>query len=181
MAKELKTESIAEVISKAKSAHQLSTLFSAISQYSRPTSSQTPLFVVIKASIEVFLLFRFSMQLLCTVFLDSSNNEISEVVQTICIDIDDLSEFEVVDEINVFVKSFDFEGKQTRGRIECYYSCDFVMCREQMKLVLDFLPKLLNLCTSTSTIIDSEDSGNGQTLAAFRVRILSQRVMDRSM
>lgn len=50
-----------------------------------------------------------------------------------------------------------------------------------MKLVLDFLPKLLNLCTSTSTIIDSEDSGNGQTLAAFRVRILSQRVMNRSM
>ena len=85
------------------------------------------------------------MQLLCTVFLDSSNNEISEVVQTICIDIDDLSELEVVDEINVFVK---------------------------MKLVLDFLPKLLNLCTSTSTIIDSEDSGNGQTLAAFRVRTL---------
>ena len=41
------------------------------------------------------------------------------MVQTICIDIDDLSEFEVVDEINVFVKSFDFEGKQTRGRIEC--------------------------------------------------------------
>ena len=121
------------------------------------------------------------MQLLCTVFLDSSNNEISEVVQTICIDIDDLSEFEVVDEINVFVKSFDFEGKQTRGRIECLYSCDFAMCREQMKLVLDFLPKLLNLCTSTSTIIDSEDSGNGQTLAAFRVRILSQRVMNRSM
>ena len=75
--------------------------------------------MVIKASIEVFLLFRFFMQLLCTVFLDSSNNEISEVVQTICIDIDDLSEFEVVDEINVFVKSFDFEGKQTRGRIEC--------------------------------------------------------------
>ena len=75
--------------------------------------------MVIKSSIEVFQLFRFPIQLLCTVFLDSSNNEISEVVQTICIDIDDLSEFEVVDEINVFVKSFDFEGKQTRGRIEC--------------------------------------------------------------
>lgn len=55
------------------------------------------------------------------------------------------------------------------------------MSREQMKLVLDFLPKLLNLCTSTSTIIDSEDSASGQTLAAFRVRILSKQVMNRSM
>lgn len=172
MAKELTIESIVEVISKAKSAHQLSTLFSSISQYSHPTSCQSPLFVVIKASIEVILRFHFLMQLLCTVFLDSSNNEISEVVQTICIDIDDLSELEVVDEINVFVKCFDFEGKQTRGRSEYFRFPCFVMTREQMKLVLDFLPKLLNLCTSTSTIIDSEDSGNGQTLAAFRVRTL---------
>lgn len=73
---------------------------------------------MIKASIEVLLFFLFPIQLLCTVFLDSSNNEISEVVQTICIDIDDLSEYEVVDEINTFVQSFDFEGKKSRGRVE---------------------------------------------------------------
>ena len=76
---------------------------------------------MIKASIEVLLFFLIPIQLLCTVFLDSSNNEISEVVQTICIDIDDLSEYEVVDEINTFVQSFDFEGKKSRGRVECFH------------------------------------------------------------
>lgn len=65
------------------------------------------------------------MQLLCTVYLDSTSNEISEVVQTICIDIDDLSELEVVDEINVFINCFDFEGVRSRGRVECLCVASF--------------------------------------------------------
>lgn len=38
-----------------------------------------------------------------------------------------------------------------------------------MKLVLDLLPKLLTMCTSTTYIIDSEIDGGGMSLADYRV------------
>lgn len=41
--------------------------------------------------------------------------------------------------------------------------------RKQMQIVLDLLPKLLSLCTSTTIIIDSDIEGGGVSMSEFRV------------
>ena len=38
-----------------------------------------------------------------------------------------------------------------------------------MQIVLDLLPKLLSLCTSTTIIIDSDIEGGGVSMSEFRV------------
>ena len=38
-----------------------------------------------------------------------------------------------------------------------------------MQIVLDLLPKLLSLCTSTTIIIDSDIDGGGVSMSEFRV------------
>ena len=44
-----------------------------------------------------------------------------------------------------------------------------ITMREQTKLVLDLLPKLLTMCTSTTYIIDAEIDGGGMSPADYRV------------
>ena len=56
--------------------------------------------------------------MLCTVRFDAGNNEISELVQTVCIEIEDLSENDNAVVLNVFLQFFDFDGKKTAKRME---------------------------------------------------------------
>lgn len=56
--------------------------------------------------------------MLCIVNYNATNNEISELVQSVCIEIDDLTANEIAHVLNVFMKYFDFEGQKTAGRLE---------------------------------------------------------------
>ena len=56
--------------------------------------------------------------MLCTVYFDAGNNEISELVQTVCIEIEDLSENDNAVVLNVFLQYFDFDGKKTAQIME---------------------------------------------------------------
>ena len=56
--------------------------------------------------------------MLCTVNYNTTTNDISELVQSVCIEIDDLTGNEVAIVLNVFMQYFDFEGEKTRGRLE---------------------------------------------------------------
>lgn len=49
---------------------------------------------------------------------NATNDEVSELVQSVCIEIDDLTPNEIAHVLNVFIKSFDFEGLKTEGRLE---------------------------------------------------------------
>lgn len=49
---------------------------------------------------------------------NATNNEVSELVQSVCIEVDDLTTNEIAHVLNVFMKSFDFEGLKTEGRLE---------------------------------------------------------------
>lgn len=111
--------------------------------------------------------------MLCTVRFDAGNNEISELVQTVCIEIEDLSENDNAVVLNVFLQFFDFDGKKTAKRME-WVSWNGMSARDQMKLVLDILSKLLSMCTSTSFIISDEVEGGDVTQVEFRVRVVFQ-------
>ena len=56
--------------------------------------------------------------MLCTVYFDAGNNEISELVQTVCIEIEDLCENDNAVVLNVFLQYFDFDGKKTAQKME---------------------------------------------------------------
>ena len=43
-----------------------------------------------------------------------------------------------------------------------------------MTIVLDILPKLLNLCTSTTAYIDADVEGGGVVMNDFRVMLLKK-------
>ena len=75
-------------------------------------------FVLIKAAVEVGQNVGYHAQILCTASFDASKNQISELVQTICIEMDDLAANDLVVILNIFMQYFDFEGKTTAGRME---------------------------------------------------------------
>ena len=60
------------------------------------------------------------MYVLCTVYFNATDNEISELTQSICIELDDLTGNEVASILNVFLQYYDFEGQKTSGRSEYY-------------------------------------------------------------
>lgn len=117
----LSSDSIRELILKTTSLKQLSTLFSAISQHTTSSTNESNQFVAIKASVEVASFVLPNPQLLCTVDLDASANQISELVQTICLEMDDLSGDEIPAVMGVFMQYFDFEGKKMGSHAE--YPC----------------------------------------------------------
>lgn len=117
----LSSDSIRELILKTTSLKQLSTLFSAISQHTTSSTNESNQFVAIKASVEVASFALPNPQLLCTVDLDASANQISELVQTICLEMDDLSGDEIPAVMGVFMQYFDFEGKKMGSHAE--YPC----------------------------------------------------------
>lgn len=117
----LSSDSIRELILKTTSLKQLSTLFSAISQHTTSSTNESNQFVAIKASVEVASFVFPNLQLLCTVDLDASANQISELVQTICLEMDDLSGDEIPAVMGVFMQYFDFEGKKMGSHAE--YPC----------------------------------------------------------
>ncbi len=117
----LSSNSIRELILKTTSLKQLSTLFSAISQHTTSSTNESNQFVAIKASVEVASFVFPNLQLLCTVDLDASANQISELVQTICLEMDDLSGDEIPAVMGVFMQYFDFEGKKMGSHAE--YPC----------------------------------------------------------
>ena len=117
----LSSDSIRELILKTTSLKQLSTLFSAISQHTTSSTNESNQFVAIKASVEVASPVLPNPQLLCTVDLDASANQISELVQTICLEMDDLSGDEIPAVMGVFMQYFDFEGKKMGAHAE--YPC----------------------------------------------------------
>ena len=105
---------------------------------------------------------------MCTVDLNSSTNKISEVVQSICLEMDDLTGSEIPSVISVFMQYFDFDGKKMNSHAEWRIWASLTR-REQMKQVLDLLTKLLTMCDSTTILVDSEMEEGGVTLSEFRV------------
>ena len=118
LASQLNLIGIREVILKSESVCQIATLFSLICQNDTSASMESVQFVLIKAAVEVDQRVDNNTQILCTASFDASKNQISELVQTICIEMDDLAGNDLIVILNIFMQYFDFEGKTTAGRME---------------------------------------------------------------
>lgn len=88
------------------------------------STNESNQYIAIKASVEVASVVLTNLQLMCTVDLDASANQISELVQTICLEMDDLSLSEIPSVMGVFMQYFDFEGKKMGSHAE--YHCGVV-------------------------------------------------------